>query len=178
MFTIEELVSKAKSGNKKSMEQIIQKFTYFIIKKSAKYKIPSYDFEDLVQHGYLSVIKAVMLYKLGKGSFTSYCTNSIVNNLNALLKKQIKHYREVQDEGILSIQPYDFTLEDEVIAYDESEKILRSLSILKDTERKIIISVYIEGKTLKETSETLNINYRQAIAIKRKALYKLKKYLK
>ncbi len=119
-----------------------------------------------------------MLYKPGKDSFTSYCTNSIVNNLNALLKKQVKHYREVQDEGILSIQPYDFTLEDEVIAYDELEKVLRSLNILQDSERKIIRSVYIEGRTLKETSEILNIKYRQAITIKKEALSKLKKYLK
>ncbi|WP_065079111.1 RNA polymerase sigma factor, partial [Clostridium ragsdalei] len=137
-----------------------------------------YDFDDLVQHGYLSVIKAVKLYKIGKGSFTTYCTNSIVNNFNALLKGQIKHFREVQDEGVLSIQPYDFTLEDEVIAFDQAEKIKLALCNLQDIEIKIIKSVYMEGRTLKETAEILNIKYRHAIEIKKAALNKLKKYLK
>ena len=178
MVTIEEIVKKAKSGDKNSMDSIISKFSCFIIKKACKYKIPSYDFEDLVQHGYLSVIKAVKLYKMGKGSFTTYCTNSIVNNFNALLKVQIKHFREVQDEGVLSIQPYDFTLEDEVIAYDQSEKIRLELYKLEDTEIKIIKSVYMEDRTLKETAEMLNIKYRQAIEIRKAALDKLKKHLK
>ncbi|WP_049781926.1 sigma-70 family RNA polymerase sigma factor [Clostridium ljungdahlii] len=160
------------------MDSIIAKFTCFIIKKAYKYNIPSYDFDDLVQHGYLSVIKAVKLYKIGKGSFTTYCTNSIVNNFNALLKGQIKHFREVQDEGVLSIQPYDFTLEDEVIAFDQAEKIKLALCKLQDIEIKVIKSVYMEGRTLKETAEMLNIKYRHAIEIKKSALNKLKKYLK
>lgn len=178
MFIIEELLKSARSGDEKSINEIIKKFTYFIIKKLSKYKIPSYDFEDLVQHGYLSVIKAVKLYKIGSGSFTTYCTNSIVNNFNALLKGQIKHYREIQDDGILSIQPYDFTLEDEIIAYDEIEKINREVDKLSDIEKKIIKSVYIDRITLKKTAEMLNINYRKAIEIKKESLNKLKKYLK
>ena len=84
----------------------------------------------------------------------------------------------MQNEGVLSIQPYDFTLEDEVIAYDQSEKIRFELYKLEDTEIKIIKSVYMEDRTLKETAEMLNIKYRQAIEIRKAALDKLKKHLK
>ena len=174
MFIIEELLKSARSGDENSMNEIIKKFTYFIIKKASKYKIPSFEFEDLVQQGYLSVIKAVKLYKMGSGSFTTYCTNSIVNNFNALLKGQIKHYREIQDEGILSVQPYDFTLEDEVIAYDEAYKINIAADKLPDIEKKVVKLVYIDGETLKKTAEILNINYRKAIEIKKESLNKLK----
>ncbi|OBR89956.1 sigma-70, region 4 [Clostridium ragsdalei P11] len=79
---------------------------------------------------------------------------------------------------MLSIQPYDFTLEDEVIAFDQAEKIRLSLNKLQDIEIKIIKSVYMEGRTLKETADILNIKYRHAIEIKKSALNKLKKYLK
>ncbi len=84
----------------------------------------------------------------------------------------------MQNEGVLSIQPYDFTLEDEVIAYDQSEKIKLALCKLQDIEIKIIKSVYMEGRTLKETAEILDIKYRHAIEIRKTALDKLKKYLK
>ena len=95
MFIIEKLVKRAKNGDRAAMDEIIEKFRYFVIKQSGKYKIPSYDFEDLVQHGYLSIIKAVKLYKPGRSSFTTYCTNAVINNFNALLRGQIKHFRGV-----------------------------------------------------------------------------------
>ena len=178
VFIIEELLKKAKSGDEESINEIIKKFTCFIIKQASKYKIPSFDFEDLLQHGCLSVIKAIKLYKMGNGSFTTYCTNSIVNNFNALLKGNIKHYREIQDQGILSIQPYDFTLEDEVIAYDEACKVNNAVDKLLPIEKSVIRSVYIQGRTLKKTAEMLGLNYRHAIKIKRESLNKLRKYLK
>ncbi|WP_341429634.1 sigma-70 family RNA polymerase sigma factor [Clostridium magnum] len=178
MFIIEELIKRAKGGDSTAVNEIIEKFKCFIIKQAAKYRIPSYDFDDLVQHGYLSVIKAVNLYKTGRGSFTTYCTNAVINNFKALLKGEIKHLREVQDDTIIDLMPYEFTLEDEVIAYDESQKVNRALDKLESIEKDIIRLVYIEGKKLKEAAADCDINYRKAIEIKKEALNKLRKYLK
>lgn len=178
VFIIEELVKRAKDGEISAINEIIEKFSYFIIKQAAKYKVPSYDFDDLVQHGYLSVIKSVKLYDIGKRSFTTYCTNAVINNFNALLKGQIKHYREVQDDNIIDLKEYDFTLEDEVIAYDEAQKIRRAMEKIEGIEQDIIKAVYIDGKTLKEAAFDYNVNYRKAIEIKKEALNKLRKYLK
>lgn len=171
---MENLVKNAKEGNNNSMEIILNKFNYFIIKHAKKYVVPSHDFEDLIQHGFLSIIKAVQLYKLGSNNFTTYCNNAIINNFKALLKGHIKHYREVQNEAILNIQVYDFTLEDEVIAHDETKRIIKILSSFPEEEQNIISGVYLQNKTLKEVAATCSINYRQAVEIKRKALIKLR----
>jgi RNA polymerase sporulation-specific sigma factor len=48
-----------------------------------------------VQQGYLSVIKAIGMYKLGSNSFNGYGISSIRTNFKALLKGKIKYYREV-----------------------------------------------------------------------------------
>ena len=149
-----------------------------LLNKHPNIKIPSYDFDDLVQHGYLSVIKSVKLYKVEKRSFTTYCTNAVINNFKALLKGQIKHYREVQDDNIIDLKEYDFTLEDEIIAYDEAQKVNKAMDKLESIEKDIIRLVYIEGKTLKEAAADCDINYRKAIEIKKEALNKLRKYLK
>ncbi len=177
MFIIEELVKRAKDGDKAAVDEIIEKFKYFIIKQAAKYSVPSYDFEDLVQHGYLSIIKAVHLYKIGRGSFTTYCTNAVINNFNALLKGQIKHYREIQDEDIINSELYEFTLEEEFIAYEETKRVKNALDKLQDTEKNIITSVYIKDKTLKEAAVHFDITYKKAIKLRKEALRKLRKYL-
>lgn len=177
VFIIEELVKRAKDEDISAVNEIIEKFKYFIIKQASKYQIPSYNFDDLVQHGYLSVIKSVKLYNIKKKAFTTYCTNAIINNFNALLKGQIKHYREVQDDNIVDLKEYDFTLEDEVIAYEEVQKINKGMEKLDDIEKNIIKYVYIDDKTLKKAAADCNVNYRKAIEIKKEALSKLRKYL-
>ncbi|AGK95916.1 sigma-70 family RNA polymerase sigma factor [Clostridium pasteurianum] len=171
---MEALVKSARDGNSESMEIILNKFNYFIIKHAGKYIVPSHDFDDLIQHGFLSIIKAVYLYKLGSNNFTTYCTNAIINNYKALLKGHIKHFREIQNEAILSLQVYDFTLEDEVIAYDETKRIMEALNKLPDEEKNIIIGVYLQHRPLTEVAATLKISYRQAVEIKKKALHKLR----
>lgn len=173
--TIETLVKAAKEGDSDAMELILEKFKYFIMKHGKKYIIPSHDFEDLIQHGFLSTIRAVQLYKLESNNFTTYCNNSIINNFKALLKGHIKHYREVQNEAILDIQVYDFTLEDEVIAHEETKKLLKTVKEkLSVDEKNIISGVYFQDKTLKEVAATFNINYRRAVEVKRQALNKLR----
>ncbi|MDF2950195.1 MAG: polymerase sigma factor, sigma-70 family [Sedimentibacter sp.] len=171
---MEALVKSAKEGNNEAMETILNKFNYFIMKHGAKYIIPSHEFEDLIQHGFLSIIKAVQLYKLGSNNFTTYCNNSIINNFKALLKGHIKHYREIQDESILGIQVYDFTLEDEVIAHEETKRAIAVLNSFPEEEKQIIYGVYIQDKTLKEVAATCNIKYRQAVELKRKELEKIR----
>lgn len=173
---MEELVKRAKAGDEKAMIDLLEKFKFFIYKQGGKYKIPSYDFEDLVQHGYLSVIKAVKLYNPERKSFTTYCNNSVINNFNALLKGEIKHYREVQDENLLDSQVYDFTLEDEVIAYEEAKKLIKALEKLQNKEKELIYAVYMEGMTLKAAASVKKIKYRSAIEMKKNSLAKLRQY--
>lgn len=178
MFIIEDIIKRAKGGDSEATREIIEKFNYFIIKQAGKYKIPSYDFDDLLQHGYLSVIKSINLYKTGKSSFTTYCTNAVINNFNALLKGEIKHFREVPDENMASRERYDFTLGDETTAYEETERIMEAMDKLSPLEKNIITQVYIKDKTLKETSSKCKISYRKAIEVKKSALNKMRKFIK
>ncbi|MTK12529.1 MAG: sigma-70 family RNA polymerase sigma factor [Clostridiaceae bacterium] len=178
VFIIEELIKRAKDGDSTAVNEIINKFNCFVIKQAAKYRIPSCDFDDLVQHGYLSIIRAVYLYKIGRGSFITYCTSAVINNFKALLKNEIKNLREVQDDNMIDLKVHDFTLEDEVITYDEVQKVTKALDKLQGIEKNIIKVVYIKGKTLKEAAAECDLNYRKAIEIKKEALNKLRKYLK
>ncbi|NFU18798.1 sigma-70 family RNA polymerase sigma factor, partial [Clostridium botulinum] len=81
-----QLVKRYRSGEDAILKDIIDKFVPIILKEAAKYKIKCYDYEDLVQHGYLSVIKAVNMYKGNGNSFKYYCIKSIKQNYRALLK--------------------------------------------------------------------------------------------
>ena len=174
---MEKLVEKAKIKESGATEVIIEKFKYLIFKEASRYHIPGYELEDLVQHGYLSVIKAIDMYKLGSNSFNGYCINSIRMNFKALLKGQIKHFREVPNNEMLDFDTagnYEFTLEDEVIAYDEAKKLYAALETLETLERKMLERYYILGHSIGEIACDSDKSYHQFARIKKKALEKLK----
>ncbi|WMJ81477.1 sigma-70 family RNA polymerase sigma factor [Clostridium sp. MB40-C1] len=175
---MEDFIRKAKEGDRAAMVDIISKYKNLILKRASYYKVPGYDFEDLVQHGYLSVIKAVRMYKLGSNSYNGYIINAINLNFAALLKGTIKHYREVPDENILNkVKEYEFTIEDEVIAYDEVKRIYKAIDKLEPLEREILEGYYLNDKRIKDIAEDKEIKYQKGIKIKRQALKKLRKML-
>ncbi len=174
---MEKLVEKAKAKDSGATEEIIEKFKYLIFKEASRYHIKDYELEDLVQHGYLSVIKAIAMYKLGSNSFYGYCINSIRMNFKALLKGQIKHFREVPNNEMLDFDTagdYEFTLEDEVIAYTEVKKLYASLDTLEPFEREVIERYYLLDQSLGEIACDSDKSYHQFARIKKKALEKLR----
>jgi RNA polymerase sporulation-specific sigma factor len=177
VFLMEKLVERAKTKESGATEEIIEKFKYLIFKEASKYHIKDYELEDLVQHGYLSVIKAITMYKLGSNSFYGYCINAIKMNYKALLKGEIKHFREVPNNEMLDFDTagdYEFTLEDEVIAYAEVKKLYAALDKLEPLEREVIERYYILDHSLGEIACDSDKNYYQFARIKKKALEKLR----
>ncbi|MCB2289432.1 sigma-70 family RNA polymerase sigma factor [Clostridium sp. CS001] len=159
---------------------IIERYKFLIIRLAGQYHIPSYEFDDLVQQGYLSVIKAVSLYNLGSNTFDGYCIHSIRTNFKALLKGKIKHYREVPNSepiGPNVSDPYSFTLEDEIIAYDEAKRLYAALEKLAPLERAVVERFYLIQDSLKEIACEGEYSYYDYMKIKNKALEKLKKYI-
>lgn len=177
---MEKLIEKAKTKDSGATEELIEKFKYLIIKEAARYHVPGYELEDLIQHGYLSVIRAIALYKLGSNSFNGYCINAIRMNFMALLKGKIKHFREVPSNEMLDFdtaRDYEFTLEDEVLAYDEVKKLHAALDKLEPLEREIIERYYILDQTLREIAMDSDKNYHQFARMKKNALAKLRSLL-
>jgi RNA polymerase sporulation-specific sigma factor len=174
---MEKLVEKAKTKEGAAIEEIIEKFKFLVFKEASRYHVPGYELEDLVQHGYLSIIKAIAMYKLGSNSFNGYCINAIRMNFRALLKGEIKHFREVSNNEMLdfdTVEDYKFTLEDEVIAYDEVKKLYVALDTLEPLEREILERHYILGVSLGEIACDRDKSYHQFIRIKKRALEKLR----
>ncbi|GAA0181113.1 hypothetical protein SH2C18_36920 [Clostridium sediminicola] len=137
------LLIKAKNNDSQSIQKIINKYMPLLISESLKYEIPGYDFEDIVQHNILSIIKSIKLYKLGSNSFDSFLeVNLKLNNMN-LFKRKMKHNREIQNVNILeSVEDnYLFTIEEQGIAYELTKRIRKNINcnkIISKTETKCL----------------------------------------
>ena len=173
---LDQVVSLAQGGDSEAVRFFIEKYTPFCIKECKKYYIPSYEYEDLLQHCYLSIIKAIAQYKVGKNMFTSYVMTSIKNNLGYLLRGEIKHFREVQD--VLNgecICNYDFNLEEEVIAYDEVLRLREAMYELPPKDKAFIEVCFFKSRNFTESAKKIGCNYQSLLHKKKKILAKLEK---
>ena len=173
------LVLKAKNGDEEAIRLLIDQYKPFIMKDSSKYRIIGFDFEDLVQHSYLSLIKAVHKYNFNKSSFTTYVMTSISNNLKYLLRSSIKHHREVPEENAnyAHLPEYTFTIEDEVIAYEEVKKLQEVIDKLDEKERKLINNYYMNRVPMDQLAAEEGISYSGMRKRKDKLLRKMEKMM-
>lgn len=171
-----QLIKKYREGDNGALQKIIDCFIPLILKEASKYKIKCYDYEDLVQHGYLSVIKAINMYKGEDKNFKFYCIKAIKQNYRALLKGEIKHHKEIP--GDKDIYPYEFTLEDEILAYEKTKEVYKALDVLTKDERNIIEGFYFKDKTLKSIAKENNKSYNNTRYKKDKVIKKLQNSLK
>jgi RNA polymerase sigma factor (sigma-70 family) len=172
------LYKKAKAGDSYSMAKIIEYFMPLVLKEASRWKIKCYDYEDLVQHGYLSIIKAVNMFEGEEKAFVPYCIRAVILNYRALLKGQIKHHREIPDEFIYDKGEYAFTIEDEIIAYEKTKELYEALDKLLPGEREVVQSFYIENNTLSEIAAAKDKSYNSVRYTKEKAVKKLQMLLK
>ncbi|HGG0417187.1 TPA: sigma-70 family RNA polymerase sigma factor [Clostridium sporogenes] len=170
-----QLIKKYKEGENRALQKIIDNFIPLILKEASKYKIKCYDYEDLVQHGYLSVIKAANMYKGEDKNFKFYCIKAIKQNYKALLKGEIKHHREMPEDK--DIYSYEFTLEDEILAYEKTKEVYNVLDSLTKDERNIIEGFYFKDKTIKNIAKDNNRSYNNIRYEKDKIIKKLQNSL-
>ena len=158
---IQETVRKAKEGDQEAIQFLINQYKPFIIKQCLKYRIPSYDTEDLIQYSYLSVIKAIKLYNFGNTHFTTYVMTSISNNLGDLLRKNIKFYRELQGgEGFnMDYEDNTFGVEEMVIDKDDTERVKTAVETLQEDEQKLLKDLYEKDMPLLVIAEEQGYSY-------------------
>ena len=72
---------------------------------------------------------------------------------------------------------YSFTLEDEVIVYEESQRLYDALDKLDPVERDVLLKFYLHEDSLLEIACDGDNSYAHYRNIKDKALKKLKKYI-
>lgn len=176
---MENVIRKAKEGDRDAITEIIDKYKRYVFKKAYSYKVPGYDNEDLVQHGFLSIIKGIHMYKLGSNSYNGYFLNAINMNFAALLKGEIKHFREIPDENIFNKdQVYEFTIEDEMIAYEEVKELYEALDKLQPEEREIIKRRYIKEESFKEIACGMNLGYDRTTYLRNRGLRKIREIIR
>ena len=145
-----EILLKAKSGDMKSTEYILEKYNPLIIKRAMSYFIKGYETEDLIQIARVTALNSIDKYNFeSKSSFTAYLDGAIRNNFNNMLRNTMRKSYEssldapVADGMFASDFIYDDNLTEEIVEKEFMLKeLLTALEELSAYDRELILFLY------------------------------------
>lgn len=187
----EEIVLKAKRGNKLAQEKIINKYEQFVKNKAKSYFLIGADKEDIYQEGMIGLYKAIRDFNPDKlTSFRGFAELCITRQIITAIKTATrqKHiplntyvslnkpmYEEESDRTLLDVIE-GLTVSDPeelIIGREEVKHIENEISkVLSELELEVLMS-YLDGKSYQEIACDLD---RQAKSIDN-ALQRVKKKL-
>lgn len=169
---IEVLLFDAKAHKPVSLELLYFELFPIVSFYARTIILNSYSYDDLLQEGYLCLLKAVEKYTLNSSSFVGYFKITIRNHfLDFARKEKAYHFTELND-NILSDDEF---LLDKVIFSLDLPFLLDNLST---REKNIINLHYISCFSLMDISVLLKIPYKSVSRSKLNALKKLRNNIK
>lgn len=167
------------------MEEIIERYTPFVVKTARSIYVKGQDLSDLIQIGQASIIKAVNMYDTTReNAFTTYVFNTVRRTLYLLIRSSVKNSRccslhSVNKEGSELIDTLESSenIEEDSVKREEKDMLSKALGKLCEKDKEIICWFYFQNRNLKDYARFKEVSYRTAVDRKKKALMKLKKYL-
>ncbi len=114
--------------------------------------------EDYVQDTYLQVINKISSYQIGTNFKAWICRIAHNLTINGLLKQEKEIALELTKETEYLFGP----------APKKDERLDKALELLEGLEKEVFIHLIIEGFSVKETAEMMNINLNRAYYLKNK----------
>jgi RNA polymerase sigma factor (sigma-70 family) len=182
---LENLVIRAKNGDKCAYEEIFNRFKNFIYKTCIGIYINGCEMEDLLQLGNITLIKAIEKYDSTRNkNFTAYATCAIRNNYFYEIRQKSKFHAECSfnketEAGleILDNLPSKENIEKDFLLKEDIAALKAAVSTLPQQERDLIEYIYFNDGRLTDFAKSNDIKYVTCSKLKERVIKKLRKML-
>lgn len=142
------MTSLAKSGNNDALTELLNRYSYIVLQKSASFKkLAGLESDDLYQEGMLGLLSAVYAYDEAKGaSFKTFATLAVGRKILSVFKSA--------NSKNIPLREY--------VSLDEETDLLSSLPTPEESlihsEEMDFINGFIENKLSKTEKKVLKLN--------------------
>lgn len=179
------LVNKAKAGDKKAMETLIEKLYPLIYSAIGRYK-GGRDKEDLFQDACILIIEAVRDYDETRGApFLAFVKSRVYYGFLNLRKEDTSHlslnqpFMENGGQSPIDLIEDGSQWAEELLIRDEVYKALgKALMALTEKQRQVVYAHFFQGKKLKDLAKSRDVHYKTVQRLKGRAIRELKNALK
>ena len=158
-MTDEELIAKARLGERQAQEEILKKYSNLVHAIAARFFLHGGENEDLVQEGMVGLYSAINGFEEGGANFSSYAYACIRNAVLSAIKKSLGAKNAALNDFVPIVEIGEeispVSPEDEVIRRENRREFLQKISkTLSSTEFKAIV-MHLDGMSVAEISAAL-----------------------
>jgi RNA polymerase sporulation-specific sigma factor len=180
---LKELIIKARE-NESDMQKLVNDFES-LIKKCIRIYVKNPNFyEDAMQHGRMAVIQCIRKFDIDSSfPFQAYVKQGALYSMrdfgSKLWNSDLSLDNELDEDGNTLSDFIDGgeKTEDTFLKNEDIKRLYAGINSLTENQRKIIIEVYFENRTMIEICKARRCHYMNVVAIKDRALKKLREYL-
>lgn len=152
------LIKKCQQGDKEAFQLLISWYHPFVFKFLLKNTDNEQTAEDLTQETFIKLIRNIEKYDIkGKAKFSTYVITIAKNAYIDYLRKEKRFMQNIPLSETLNLEDVSIHVEDIVIDKLYRQGIFENMEDLPEEQRIAIKLKYIEGLTLKEIGDLLNL---------------------
>ena len=184
-YLYKELVQDAKSGNKRAVEDLIDKLKPLIYSAIRRYNRGG-DIEDLYQDACILLLEAIKDFDEDRGvPFLGFAKSRIYYGIHNLTRKTTYEASLDQplweEDGQTMVDQLKDTgegIEDGITRLELLESLDSALQSLTQKQQEVIVSHYFEEKKLKDIAIDRDVHYKTVLGLKNRAIKELYGQLK
>lgn len=182
IFSDEQLIEKARLGDKKSVEDLINRYKTTVKAISHQFYLIGAENEDLIQEGMVALFLAINTYDAQKkASFKTFAYLCIRRQIIDAVKKSNKkgnlplnESRPLSDYMSSSLEHMGDEPLEQLICEENFNNLIFQINTFLSPVEKQVFSLYLQGMTYNEIAEVICVSAKKVDNI----LQKCRKYLK
>ncbi|MEQ8155721.1 MAG: sigma-70 family RNA polymerase sigma factor [Clostridiaceae bacterium] len=153
-----KLIKRCQAGDKEAFQELISKYHPFVFKFLVKITENEQVAEDITQETFLKLIRNIDKFDMyGKAKFSTYIITISKNCYIDYLRKEKKFLQNVSIDENFNAEDVHANTEEIVLDKIYGEAVKKEMENLSEEQKIAIKMKYIEGLTLKEIGEKLEI---------------------
>ena len=175
-----DLWLRCSNGDEEAREELILAYRPMVYWLAKKLKVHYGTYPDLIQEGMVSLINAVDRFDVKRNNcFSTYAYYKIKGGMiNFIQRVEAKAPIPVDDEVFINEAPLTASLSEHADKSEWTLDLEQAMNSLSQREADIVKALVIEGRAAKEVAEEADLDISHIYRIRRKAIAKLRKWLK
>ncbi len=176
-----DLWLRCSRGDEEAREELILAYRPMVYWLAKKLKVPYSTYPDLIQEGMVSLISAVDRFDVERNNcFSTFAYYKIKGGMiNFIQRVEAKAPIPVDDETVIMHEgPQTVRLSEHADKAEWTLDLEGAMNSLSQREAEIVRALVIEGRIAKEVAEEEDLDISHIYRIRRKAIAKLRKWLK
>lgn len=156
-LTDEELINEVKAGNKEYFSEIIKRYNQKLFRIAAGYGILDDDRDEVLQLSYIAAYEKLNQFR-GEAKFSTWLIRILINEC-LMIKRRKGKTINLSEEEIVTIPAGNHLNPQEAYMTKERKELLESaIEKLPEKYKSVYILKEVEGMSIDEAAETLNIS--------------------